>query len=282
MKHKLLLIILVVITISSSGQAPPRLIVRGDDMGYAHGGNIALIKCSREGIQTSIEVIVPSPWFPEAVSMLNANPGIDVGVHLALTSEWDNVKWRPLTTAGSLRDELGYFFPMIYPNPAYPGRALKENKWQLAEVEAEFRAQIETAKKHIPQISHVSAHMGCSRITDEVRTLTKKLSIEYGVDIDLSEYAVTSVGYDGPHGTAAEKAESFLKMLSKLERDKTYLFVDHPGIDNEELRGIHHIGYENVAADRQGVTDLFTNKKVRERIKELGIELISYRDLIAR
>ena len=43
-----------------------RLIVRGDDMGFSHSGNEALIRCHREGIETSIEVIAPSPWFPEA------------------------------------------------------------------------------------------------------------------------------------------------------------------------------------------------------------------------
>ena len=70
-----------------------RLIVRGDDMGFSHSGNEALIKCYREGIETSIEVIAPSPWFPEAARMLMVpeNAGVDVGVHLALTSEWDNL-----------------------------------------------------------------------------------------------------------------------------------------------------------------------------------------------
>jgi len=57
------------------------------------------------------------------------------------------------------------------------------------------------------------------------------------------------------------------------------LFVEHPGFDNEELRAISHIGYENVAADRQGVTDLFTSEEVKKEIKRLGIQLISYRDL---
>ena len=68
-------------SVSYAQHSPPRLIVRGDDMGYSHSGNLALIKSSQDGLQTSIEVIVPSPWFPEAVKMLNENPGIDVGIH---------------------------------------------------------------------------------------------------------------------------------------------------------------------------------------------------------
>lgn len=259
--------------------APPRLIVRGDDMGYAHAGNEAIIKCYCEGIETSIEVIVPSPWFPEAVKMLADNPKVDVGIHLALTSEWDNVKWRPVSDCPSLRDADGYFFPMIQRNKSYPGRSLIEQSWQLADVEKEFRAQIELGKKRIPRISHVSGHMGSSGISPEAKALTRRLAKEYGIDIEPAELGVKSITYAGPKGTANEKRESFLKALATLDANQTYLFVDHPGLDSPELRAIHHIGYENVAADRQGVTDVWTDPRVREFIKSRGIQLVSYQDL---
>lgn len=248
-------------------------------MGFSHSGNEALIKCFKEGIESSIEIIAPSPWFPEAVKMLEENPGIDVGIHLAITSEWDNVKWRPLTDCPSLRDADGYFFPMIYPNKNYPGRAILENKWQIADIEKEFRAQIELALKKVPRISHLSSHMGCSGISPEVKELTRKLAKEYKIPVDPELKDVTGISYDGAKKTSEEKIQSFLKMLTKLEPDKTYLFVDHPGLDNEELRAIHHVGYENVAADRQGVTDALTNEKVKALIKERKIQLIGYRDL---
>jgi len=259
--------------------APPRLIVRGDDMGYAHAGNEAIIKCYREGIETSIEVIVPSPWFPEAIKMLADNPNVDVGIHLALTSEWDHVKWRPVSDCPSLRDADGYFFPMIQRNKNYPGRSLIEQPWQLADVEKEFRAQIELGKKRVPRVSHVSGHMGCSGISPEAKALTRRLAKEYGIDIEPAELGVKSITYAGPKGTADEKRESFLKALATLDTDQTYLFVDHPGLDTPELRAIHHIGYENVAADRQGVTDVWTDPRVRDFIRSRGIELISYKDL---
>ena len=259
--------------------APPRLIVRGDDMGYSHSGNEAILKCYKQGIETSIEVIVPSPWFPEAVKILAQNPAVDVGVHLALSSEWDNVKWRPLSDCPSLRDADGYFFPMIYPNKNYPKRALRENEWKLSDVEKEFRAQIELAKKRIPRISHVSGNLGCVGFCGEVRALVKKLATEYGLDVPTHELGVAYAGYSGPHGTSAEKFASFMKMLESLKRGKTYLFVDHPGLDTPELRAIHHVGYEQVAADRQGVTDTWTDPRVRDFIKSKGIQLISYKDL---
>ena len=248
-------------------------------MGFAHSGNLALIKTYKEGIEQSIEVIVPSPWFPEAVALLAANPGVDVGIHLAITSEWDNVKWRPVSSCPSLTNADGYFYPMIRANKNYPEGALSQHKWQLQDIEKEFRAQIELALKKIPRISHISAHMGCTDMSNEVSALTKKLAREYHIDIDLADYGVKYIGYDGPHGTLEEKKSSFTRMLRSLQPGQTYLFLDHPALNNEEMKAIHHIGYENVAEDRQGVTDLWTDKDIKALIRELKIQLISYKDL---
>lgn len=269
-------------TWSQTPAKPARLIVRGDDMGFSHSGNEALVKAFKNGMETSIEVIVPSPWFPEAVRLLEQNPGVDVGVHLAITSEWDNVKWRPLSDCPSLRDKDGYFYPMVFPNPNYPGRSIMENKWVIADIEKEFRAQIEMALKKIPRISHISAHMGCARITEEVRAMTKKLAQEYGIDIDPEDYHVKRMTYEGPTETAKDKIQSFVNALKMLEPGQTYLFVDHPGLDDAELRAIHHIGYEQVAKDRQGVADLFTDETVRTFIRKNGIQLIGYKDLLTK
>ena len=282
MKKPLSLLTLLLFSFSFiySQQQPIRLIVRGDDMGYTHSGNEALIKCYKEGIETSIEVIVPSPWFPEAVRLLRQNPGVDVGIHLAITSEWENIKWRPLTNCKSLQDSNGYFLPMAYPNKNYPGKSITENKWNIQDIEMELRAQIEMAMKYIPTITHVSNHMGFFNLSPEVKALARRLAREYKIDIDLEENKVINVRYEGPSKTSQEKIGSFLKMLDKLEPGKTYWFIDHPGLDNEELRAVWHIGYENVADDRQGVTDLFTSKRVKAAIREKKIQLIGYRDLV--
>ena len=279
MKQLMLLLSLVAGTTAFAQTARPRLIVRADDIGYSHAGNEAILKSCKDGIATSVEILVPSPWFPEAVKMLAEHTNIDVGVHLALSSEWDNVKWRPVSDCPSLRDADGYFFPMIFPNKNYPGRALAENKWKIEDIEKELRAQIELGLKKLPRISHVSHHMGCSSVSSEVKAMVQKLAKEYDLAVETDGRDVKGVGYSAPHGTSEEKVESFIKMLESLEAGKTYLFVDHPGLDTPEVRAIHHIGYETVAVDRQGVTDTFTSSRVRRVINARGIELISYRDL---
>ena len=283
MKIKILTFFLGLIIILTSSYAQvnyDRLIVRGDDMGFSHAANEALIKTYKDGIERSVEVLVPSPWFPEAVKLLEKNPGVDVGIHLALTSEWETVKWRPLTHCQSLTDSNGYFYPMIWPNKNYPNKALKQHAWKLDEIEKELRAQIELAIKNIPRISHVSAHMGYEDMDKEVTVLVKKLVKEYNIDIDCRELGVNYIGYKGPSSTSEEKLKSFLNMLESLKPGQTYLFVDHPALDGAEMQAIYHIGYENVAADRRGVVDVWTSPLVVETIKRKNIKLISYADLI--
>ena len=205
-------------------QAPTRLIVRGDDMGYSHSGNEALIKSFKEGIETSIEVIVPSPWFPEAVKMLKENGSVDVGIHLALTSEWDNIKWRPLTNSPSLQDSNGYFFPMVYPNKAYPQQSIKENNPKIEDVEREFRAQIELGLKLIPRISHISAHMGCTNISEEVKALTQKLAKEYNLAFNLDAFNVARFDYNAMGKTTAQNVSGFYCCIKPTGKGKN-LFV---------------------------------------------------------
>jgi CubicO group peptidase (beta-lactamase class C family)/predicted glycoside hydrolase/deacetylase ChbG (UPF0249 family) len=263
---------------------PPRLVIRGDDMGFAHSANDALIKCYKEGIETSIEIIAPSPWFPEAVKLLQQNPKIDVGLHFAITSEWDNVKWRPLTDCPSLRNKDGYLYQMLYHNNNYAGQAVMDNAWKLEDIEKELRAQIDMALKYIPRLSHISGHMGSTAFTPEVVAMCLKVAKEYNltmVDIDPAKNLNTNYTFfDFRNKTTDQRIDAFIAMLNQLEDGKNYVYVEHPGLDNDELRAISHIGYEDVAKGRQDVTNIFTSEKVKETVNQRGIQLVSYRELL--
>ena len=273
-------LVAVLLASAAFGQdASPRLIVRVDDMGCSHAVNEAILKCCTEGIATSVEVLVPSPWFPEAVKILREHPEVDVGVHLALSSEWENIKWRPVSDCPSLRDADGYFFPRIFRHRSYAGRSLVENRWNLEDVEKEFRAQIELAQKKIPQVSHVSGHMNCCRLNHDVTAVIERLGKEYGLEVETYGRNIKKVSYVGPQKTSDEKIAGFIKMLECLEAGQTYLFVDHPGLDTSEMRAINHLGYEDVASGCQTVTDTLTSPRVCEVIQARGIQLIGYRDV---
>ena len=284
MKKLLLVFAVLQLTVALRAQQheTTRLIVRADDMGSSHSANQAIIKCYTEGIVTSGEVMVVTPWFPEAVRLLNENRALDVGLHLVLTSEWDNIKWRPLTHCPGLTDKNGYFFPMMWPNPNYPGQAVMENKWTLNEIEQEFRAQIELALINIPQITHISGHMGVTDFNPEVEALTNRLASEYNLihvcGKNEESFGISGAGYNNSHTTSAEKESAFIGLVNTFEAGKMYMFLDHPAFDDSEMQAVHHIGYENVAADRQGVVDLFTSPKVKLLLQEKNIQLISYND----
>jgi len=268
------------LNINTPAQSDIRLIVRGDDIASTHAANLGCIQSYQEGIMRSVEIMVPCPWFPEAVELLKANPGLDVGVHVTLTSEWENMKWGPLTHAPSLTDEQGYFHPMIWPSEQRPGAgALKASDWKLEEIEAEMRAQIELAMKHIPQVSHLTCHMGCSSWDEQVKLLFQQLAKEYGLDINTRDHGVESFPVRVRGESYEDRRAAFLNGLERMEAGHTYMFVEHPALGSMEMEAIGHVGYYTVNKDRQMVTQLFTDPEVKKRIEELGIQLISYADL---
>ena len=262
-------------------EADVRLVVRADDMGSSHAANVACIQAHREGIARTVEVMVPCPWFNEAVEMLKENPGLDVGVHLTLTSEWDFCKWGPVTASPSLADRQGHFYPTTSQRPNFPpGTGFIEAKPNMAEVEKEMRAQIEIALEKIANVSHLSCHMGTPTATPELKAIVEKLSREYRLPLDLPG-AKPAGGFRGS-GTTPEQKEAALVAILENLKPGVWLFVEHPGLDTPEMRAIGHVGYRNVAADRDGVTKAFTSDKVKEVIRERGIKLASYADICGK
>jgi len=260
-------------------QSEIRLLVRADDIGTAQAVNEACIKSYQEGIVRSVELMVPGPWVLDAVRLLKENPDLDVGVHLTLTSEWERVKWRPLTYAPSLVDADGYFRPMTRQRSDFPpGTGFLDAQPNLKEVDRELRAQIETAQRHLgKQVSHVSSHMGTATATLELQALTRRLAEEYGLQMQFP--SLKSGGSFGSMKSTGEQREQLLIALIERLQPGQWCIIEHPGLDTPEMRGIGHKGYENVAADRAGVTYAFTSARVKEAVARRGIRLISYAEV---
>lgn len=254
-----------------------RLIVQGDDMGAAHAINLGTIRAYRDGIMRTTNFMVPTPWMPEAVQLLAQNPGLDVGIHLTLTSEWSLVKWRPLTIAPSLTGRDGNFYPMVRPNKVLgPGQSMQEAGPVLAEVERELRAQIEAGKRLVPRVSYMSTHMGFGSAFPEIQELLGRLSKEYGLPIPGPATGVQRL--PPPWQKSDDSPTRAAKLARALENlgPGTWLTVDHAALDGDEMRGIHHPGYEDVARDRQGVVDAWTAQAVKDVVKRRGIKLVGH------
>lgn len=263
-------------------QPPIRLIVMADDMGVARGVNDGTILAYRSGIVRTTNIIVPGPWLLDAIEQLRENPGLDVGVHLALTSEWEFLKWRPLTHAPSLVDTNGHFFPMTSPNPNFPpGSSLREAKIVPAEAERELRAQIEMARRLLPRVTYLTPHMGAATSTPELRQITEKLAAEFGLPLfSAIPGGAKSIGPVWRQtDSAAEKAEALAARLREIGPG-LWWHLDHAALDTEEMRAIGHRGYRGVAADRAANVAAWTSKQVKDAVRSRGIRLMGWGELI--
>jgi chitin disaccharide deacetylase len=256
------------------------LLVRADDIGMAHAANEACIEVFDNGICRSVELMPTCPWFAEAAQLLRERPRYDVGVHLTLTSEWEHMKWGPLTNAPSLIGDDGYFYRTFWKG-SQGEKTFKDADWQLGEVEGELRAQIEKVLAQVPQTSHLSGHMGLAQVDPRIGELYGQLAGEYGLAVDMT--GVERFRGFGEGSGALSSAEKEAELLQNLEElgPGEWLFVEHPGRDVPEMRALGHAGYWSVAKDRHGVTRAWTSDRVKQLIERRGIRLISYADIKA-
>jgi hypothetical protein len=116
-------------------------------------------------------------------------------------------------------------------------------------------------------------HLGTAGATAELRALSERLAAEYKLPLECK--GAKGIGFGRKVKTAEEKEAALAEVLEKLGPG-LYVFVEHPGMDVGEMRGMGHKGYEDVAADREGVTRAFCGGKVKEVISRKGIKLMSY------
>lgn len=245
------------------------LVVQSDDFGMCHAGNEGVVRAFTEGILTQASVMVPCPWFVEAARLAKEH-AIPVGVHLTLTSEWDFLRWGPLTSGRSLVGDDGRFPKSI--------EAVRE-KAQPGEMLEEFLAQVELFRSEGLDPGYFDCHMG---------VVTPEPYVEVCERYDRPfDYAIgeVGVGFDSIHmlsgRSASEKLPYLRERLSGLEPGK-HLIVSHCAVDSPELRAMTSDDAENVAwANEYRVSDLevLTSPEVRRLVEERGIRLVSVAEL---
>ena len=154
------------------------LAVHVDDVGMCHGANVAFLELARSGGVTCGSVMVPCPWFREIADAAAADPALDLGVHLTLTSEWQHYRWGPLSTlsrASGLVDDQGYF----------PRNCIElRPRLNAAAAEVELRAQIDRALAAGIDVTHLDTHMGAA-VVPELVDLYVRLGREYRLPVLL-------------------------------------------------------------------------------------------------
>ncbi|MFK4728305.1 polysaccharide deacetylase family protein [Agromyces mediolanus] len=283
------------------------LIVNADDFGMCHPANAAIAERLEDGGIDSATVMVPCSWSPEALAFAADRPGLDVGVHLVLTSEWRSYRWRPLTgTATSLVDAEGFFPSDV---------ATVERTADEADVAAEVAAQLAAALAAGVDVTHLDNHMGSVYGLETGRNFLApvlELAARHGLPFRLPRHP-DGLGLDAAraHALAAavaaadalgvvvpdrlwthpfelrdegtdheeryeEVRDGYLRLLRALPPGVTELYL-HPMIDGEELRAT----VDFAAAKRGYEHRLLGDPMVASVLAEEGVVRIGWRALRA-
>ena len=288
-----------------------RLIVNADDFGMTEGVNRAILEAHQRGIVTSTSLLANGAAIANAVEIARSHPALGVGVHLNLTeglpsSEPARIP-RLFTPQGSFLSGA----------PRLASRLLADRAI-LAEIEIEFRAQIEKvmaagiAPTHLDGHQHVhmwpsvfavaarlARHYGMAglRCSRERRAPGQGLLRRNGPD---RSKILRQLGTGAALGLLALGARRTLRRAGVAAPDFFYGvsstgFLDTAGLE-AILRDVPegtselmcHPGYADadlkaaptrLQAQREIELDALTRPEIGNLARELGIELITYRAL---
>ena len=266
------------------------LVIHADDLGMAHSVNRATFEALERGWITSASVLVPCPWFPEVAQFARAHPEADLGIHLAVNSEWTGYRWGPLSPADavpSLLDGDGY---LPLDETAVVERA------RPAEVERELRAQIDQARSAGLRLSHLDSHMATLFRSAPLFDVYLRLGASYELPLLLerlgerggAESPWASAGSDqalvdrvlsiAPGVPIADWPAAYERLLAPLPPG-VYQLIVHLAYADDEMRGATWDHPNWGAAWRQADLDLVRSDQFRRFLAEQGFVLVSWRDL---
>ena len=261
------------------------LIIHADDFGMAHSVNRAIFEALENGWVTSSSILVPCPWLPEVAKWAQTHQQADLGIHLALNSEWTSFRWGPVSSKDrvpSLLDRQGYL-------PLLESQVAQQDK--PAEVETELRAQIDRARSMGIPLTHLDTHMGALLGTPQLIEVYRKLGHDYGLPIPLkrahhadqvalapSESLVDQVVQMSPGVPAENWLQTYKNILTPLGPG-VYELIVHLAYDDGEMRGATSDHPDWGAAWRQRDLDTVKSPEFRQFLKDQNFILVNWRDL---
>src|SRR5580658_1338295 len=155
------------------------LILHVDDAGMSLESNEGAIAALTKGKATSVSVMMPCPWVPGFIKWLHTHPDVDAGLHLTLTSEWNDYRWGPVagrSAVPGLIDSTGNLWPSV----AEVARNASPN-----EIAAEIFAQLNRARAMGFQPTHLDTHMGTVYATPEFLKRYMQIGISNHIPVML-------------------------------------------------------------------------------------------------
>ncbi len=259
------------------------LIIHGDDLGMLHTVNRATFEALEKGWITSASILIPCPWLPEVATWSKAHPDADLGLHLALTSEWTTTRWGPVAPQGkvpTLIDAQGYL-------PLTEDAAARNARPGDAEIEVE--AQIARARFLGIHFTHFDPHMGALMQTPALFRIYESMGREHNVPIRVAKTDEVRVIIPGealldgkleitPGVAPKDWLEAYKKMLAPLKPGVYHLTV-HLAFDDDEMRGATADHPDWGAAWRQSDFDLVRSAEFRRFLRDQGFVLVTWKQL---
>lgn len=286
------------------------LIVNADDFGFTRGVNEGIALAFKSGIVTSTTIMANGDAFAEAVDIARANPGLGVGCHLALVGGSPVALARDVV---SLLDDGKLPATLTRLMTKLAGRGVQDEH-----IEGELRAQVERVVAAGITPSHFDSHKH-SHTHPRVMKALARVAVEFGIKsvrnpfesvlasaplgpaarqarrVYLKQYAMSAAVsvrarafkrlarehclgtpdfFYGVRLTGLLDAEAIKSMIESL-KDGTTELMCHPGVYGEDLGQAR----TRLKHQRQRELDALIDSRLPRAIDELGVKLISYREL---
>lgn len=293
------------------------LIVNADDFGLCKSANDAVFDLFESGKLFSSTIMMPCPGAVDAVEFSKAHPEYAIGVHLTLTAEWKKYRWKTLTNAPSLTDEEGF---MWHESDQVQLHAKAKEIEKEVRAQIDYAHSLGMKPSHIDNhmgslYGHQTGRLGLSKLTLKIMgdygyayriyANTAKEVCPHGVPYPIyaasaplinrwaKKYNVTILDYllfpdwhqlieengtpnkDGRKEVTYEQyRDAILKIWTNIPDGITETFI-HPSLETDEIKGITNVWYQRVYEYK-----LMKDDYTHEYLKNHGVKLISYRDLV--
>ena len=264
------------------------LIIHADDLAVAHSEDSASFEALDRGTVTSASIIVPAPWLTEVADYAKVHPDADLGLHLALTSEWKTFRWGSVESRDkvpSLLDSAGTLWPLT---------ALVAKNAKPQEAEQELRAQVKQAMALGIHPTHLDSHMGSTFATPELFAAYVKVAHEFHLPflavrlnderakllslLSDKDIVVDSVVIANPSVRPDQWKEFYLDAVKNMKPGLTEIIV-HLGHDDAELQAVMVDHPDYGSAWRQRDVDVVSSPEMKKALEDNHIVLIKWRDL---
>ncbi len=245
------------------------LIIHADDLAIAHSEDAASLEALDKGYVTSASIIVPGPWLTEVADYAKAHPDADLGLHLALTSEWKTFRWGSVESKDkvpSLLDPAGALWPLTED---------VRQKAKPQEVEREYRAQVQHALAVGIHPTHLDTHMGSALATPEI---IPGDPLKLSALLSEKDVMVDSVTIVGPSVSANKWKDFYLDAIRNMKPGLNEIIV-HLGHDDAEMQAVmvDHPDYGSVW--RQRDFDVVSSPEFKKALQDNHIVSVKWKDL---